>query len=272
MIRHTFVAAAVFIAGLSSTMADTFTFSNTNTIVINDSDSPPTAASPYPSTNLVSGIAGSSITKVTARIYGFAHTFPSDVSILLVGPGRQNSTNSTNSILMAQVGGSTRTSVTNLDLTFDDDAASNLPLENQLVSGTFKPTTNTFSFSYPSPAPSTDQIMGASLGNFKNTDPNGTWNLFVVDLYPGDSGVITGGWSLTITTSTTVPALLSISKAGTNAILSWTNTAAGYTLQAAASLSSTTWTNVSPAPVVVSGNYTVTNAMTNNSTFYRLAK
>jgi len=267
MIRLTLVAAAVFVAGLSSTMAGTFTFSNTNAIVINDSDTPPTTASPYPSTSLVSGITGSSITKVTAQIFGFAHTFPSDVSILLVGPGGQNS------ILMAQVGGSTRMPATNVDLTFDDDAVSNLPLENQLVSGTFKPTTNTFSFPYPSPpAPSTDQIMGASLGNFKNTDPNGTWNLFVVDQYAGDAGVITGGWSLTITTATTVPVLLSISQAGTNAILSWTNAAAGYTLQAAPSLSSTTWTNVSPAPVIVSGNYTVTNAMTNSSTFYRLAK
>ena len=114
--------------------------------------------------------------------------------------------------------------------------------------------------------------MEASLGNFKNTDPNGTWNLFVVDQYPGDSGVITGGWSLTITTGTNEPVQLSISRAGTNAILSWANTATGYTLQAAPSLSSTTWTNVSPAPVVVSGNYTVTNAMTNSSTFYRLAK
>jgi len=266
MIRHTLVAAAVFVTGLSSTLAGTFTFSNTNAIVINDSETPPTTASPYPSTSLVSGITGSSVTKVTAQIFGFAHTFPSDVSILLVGPRGQNS------ILMAQVGGSTKMPATNVDLTFDDDAVANLPLENQLVSGTFKPTTNTFSFPYPSPAPSTDQIMGASLGSFKNTDPNGTWNLFVVDQYPGDSGVITGGWSLTITTTTTTPVLLSISQTGTNAILSWTNTATGYTLQAAPSLSSATWTNVNLAPVVVSGNYTVTNAMTNSSTFYRLTK
>jgi hypothetical protein len=257
------LVAAVVITGFTSAMAGTFTFSNTNAIAINDSPNPPTMANPYPSTNLVSGLGGSIISKVTVQLHGFAHTFPSDVAIVLVGPEGQNS------ILLAHVGGSSKIAVTNIDLTLDDDASDYLPLNSQLVSGTFKPTTNTFSFPFPPPAPSTNQIMGAFLGSFKNTEPNGTWNLFVVDQYPDDSGVITGGWSLTITTA---PVLLSISKTGTNAILSWTNAVTGYTLQATPSLAPAAWTNVSPSPVIVSGNYTVTNAITNNSTFYRLAK
>jgi subtilisin-like proprotein convertase family protein len=263
MIRRTLITTAFFIAGLSSVTAATFTFSNTNVIVINDSASPPTPASPYPSALQVTGVNGSTITKVTVQLHGFAHTFPSDVAIVLVGPEGQNS------ILLANVGGTSKIAVTNLELTLDDDAASYLPLDSQLASGTYKPTTNTFLFPFAPPAPATNELMGAFLGNFKNTEPNGAWNLFVVDQYPDDSGIITGGWSLTITTA---PVLLSISRTQTNAVLSWTNALAGYTLQATPSLVPAAWTAVSPAPIVISGNYTVTNAMTNRSTFYRLAK
>jgi hypothetical protein len=263
MIRRTLVTAAFFIAGMLSVSAATFTFSNTNAIVINDSPNPPTAASPYPSAIQVTGVNGATITKLTVQLVGFAHTFPSDVAVVLVGPEGQNS------ILMAYVGGASHTPITNVDLTLDDDAATYMPLDSQLVSGTYKPTTNTFSFPFPPPAPATNELMGAFLGNFKNTEPNGAWKLFVVDQYPADSGIITGGWSLTITTA---PVLLSISNSQTNAVLSWTNTLVGYTLQATPSLAPPAWTNVNLAPIVISGNYTVTNAMTNRSTFYRLAK
>jgi len=263
MTIRTLMAAAILTSSVFATTAGTFTFSNTNAIVINDSASPPTVATPYPATNIVSGLNGSVISKVTVQLHGFGHGFPSDVSILLVGPQGQNS------ILMAQVGGSSRTPVTNLDFTFDDDAASNMPLESQLVSGTFKPTTNTFAFPYPSPAPSTDQIMGASLSNFKNTDPTGVWSLYVVDDYLSDAGIITGGWTLTFTTT---PLALSIAQSQTNAVLSWTNAVTGYTLQATPTLSAPVWTNVGITPVVISGNYVVTNAMTDKSGFFRLVK
>ncbi len=261
MTIRTLIAAALLVGGASTVAAGTFTFSNTNTIVINDSASPPTMAAPYPATNIVTGL--SVISKVTVQLHGFGHGFPSDVAILLVGPQGQNS------ILMAQVGGSTRTPVTNLDFTFDDDASSYMPLESQLTSGTFKPTTNTFSFSYPPPAPATNQIMGASLANFKNTDPNGVWKLFVVDDYPSDAGIITGGWTLTITAE---PLALSIAQSQTNAVVSWTNAVAGYTLQATPTLSPPAWTNVGTTPVVISGNNVVTNVITDQSGFFRLAK
>ena len=265
MIRRALITAALFLAGLSSVIAATFTFSNTNAIAINDSPTPPTAASPYPSTNQVSGIVGSYLTKVTVQIHGFAHQVPTDVDIVLVGPGGQNA------VLMGNVGKLNLPSpATNIDLVIDDDAAANMPLDQDLTSGTYKPTQrNVFQFDFPPPAPATSNLMGPTLENFKNTDPNGTWRLFVVDDSSPDSGVITGGWSLTLTTA---PVLLSISTSQTNAVLSWTNALAGYTLQATPSLAPVAWTNVSPAPIVISGNYTVTNAMTNRSTFYRLAK
>src|SRR5690242_6077422 len=98
MTIRTLMTAAMLISGVSTVTAGTFTFSNTNAIVINDSASPPTAATPYPATNVVSGIIGSYVTKVTVQIHGFAHTFSSDVDVVLVGPGGQNA------VLMGNVG------------------------------------------------------------------------------------------------------------------------------------------------------------------------
>jgi subtilisin-like proprotein convertase family protein len=243
--------------------AGTFTFSNTNVIVINDSVNPPTIASPYPSTNEVRGLDGSVITKITVQLFGITHSFPDDIDIVLVGPRGENT------VLMANTGGEVRTPVTNIDLTLDDGAASNLPLDSALVSGTFKPTSrlDPSTLKFPPPAPA--QPDGTSLSNFLNTEPNGTWKLFVVDDSNPDSGVIAGGWSLTVTTD---PVLLSIAKAGTNVVLSWPNTLAGYSLQATPSLSPSVWTNVPTTPVIVSGYYTVTNSLTNSHGLFRLAK
>ena len=261
-----FLAAALLI-GVTSAPAATFTFSNTNTITINDSENPPTVASPYPSTNLVTGLQATVISKVTVSLHGFAHTFPSDVDIVIVGPEGQNA------IVLSNVGGqTTKTPVTNIDLVLDDDAAANLPTEAALTSGTFRPTqgfTNAFLFDFPAPAPATTNLMGPFLSNFKNTEPNGIWSLYVVDDNGGDSGVITGGWSLTITTS---PVLLSITRQQTNAILSWTNALTGYTLQATPSLKPAAWTNVQTAPVDVSGKFIVTNNIASGAAFYRLIK
>jgi hypothetical protein len=266
-VRTIILSAATLIATAASVTAATFTFSNTNAIIINDSTNPPTAASPYPSTNVVTGLGGSVITKVTVQLFGFAHAFPSDADIVLVGPEGQNA------ILMSNVGGQSFTNaVTNINLTLDDDATASLPVDDSLVSGTFKPTkgnANPFLFDFPAPAPTTAQLMGPFLANFKNTEPNGTWSLYVVDDTSGDSGVITGGWSLNITTA---PVLLSLARSQTNAILSWTNALSGYTLQSTPTLSPPAWSNVLGSPVVVSGNYTVTNSITTNRMFYRLAK
>ena len=47
--------------------AGVITFSNTNAIVINDSASPPTKATPYPSPIQVTGLAGTVVSKVTVQ-------------------------------------------------------------------------------------------------------------------------------------------------------------------------------------------------------------
>ena len=45
------------------------------------------------------------------------------------------------------------------------------------------------------------QFYSASLSVFNNTNPNGTWSLFVVDDAAQDSGTIAAGWTLEFTVS-----------------------------------------------------------------------
>src|SRR5690606_31106730 len=52
---------------------------------------------------------------------------------------------------------------------------------------------------FPSPAP--PPPYGASLDVFNGTDPNGEWNLYVIDDFSNDTGYINGGWELIITTT-----------------------------------------------------------------------
>jgi subtilisin-like proprotein convertase family protein len=181
-------------AMLMPSAAGAATFSNTAPVTIND----PSAdcdvagqgpADPYPSPIQVSDQTGA-ITDANVTITGFSHTYPADVRILLVGPHGQTAD------LMDEAGGST--DVSDLTVSFDDAAAD--PVPTPLVSGTFKPTqeANGCGFDqtsdYPAPAPAGP--YATDLGGFNGTDPNGTWNLYVVDNALNDTGSISGGWSL----------------------------------------------------------------------------
>src|SRR4051794_11368193 len=175
-------------------------FSTPNPITINDypvtGTCPPgpdaAPASPYPASVQVSGQKGYT-TKVTATLNGFSHSYPADVRILLTGPLGQTTE------LDNESGGGT--DVSGLTITFDDAAASTLP--SPLVSGTFKPSptagdgcgTNP-AVAFPAPAPSGP--YGGALSAFNATNPNGTWNLYVIDASASDSGSISGRWSLDV--------------------------------------------------------------------------
>jgi len=66
------------------------------------------------------------------------------------------------------------------------------------------------------------------------------------------------------------PPQLSLIRSGGSAILSWPANAVGFTLQSTTNLvSPAVWSTVYPAPVVVQGNYTVTNAVSGSQKFYR---
>ena len=66
---------------------------------------------------------------------------------------------------------------------------------------------------------------------------------------------------------------LNITPAGTNVILTWTNTASGFTLESTTNLVPlVVWTTNSTAPVVISGQNTVTNPISGTQKFYRLSQ
>lgn len=145
------------------------------------------AAFPYPSTITVACVAGS-ITHLSVTLSNFSHTFPGDVDCLLVGPHGQRVW------LMSDAG--YFTAVSGLNLTFDDNAPTAVPDADPLASDTYRPADYEPGDTLPVPAPG--QPYGTALAAFTGTDPNGTWSLYVYDDEILSSGVISGGWSLTI--------------------------------------------------------------------------
>ena len=161
-------------------------YANTNAIVINDNS----AGTPYPSTNLVTGLMGM-ISKVSVTVSNFAHHYPADVGLLLVGPNGQKV------VLMNKAGGGTR--VTNVDLTFDQSAASAVAQGTTLASGNYRPADyKGLPYSFFTPAPAGPYATDLSV--FNGTSANGTWTLSVQDDTPPDAGFINGGWSFNIVT------------------------------------------------------------------------
>jgi subtilisin-like proprotein convertase family protein len=161
-------------------------FAQSGAITINDN----AAGTPYPSVLNVSGLSGN-ISKITATMVGFGHAFPSDVSILLVGPQGQSC------VLMSRAGGSV--AVTNTRLTFDDAAPGVVPQFSLIADGTYLPSDYKPSDTFFPPVPSAP--YGHTLSVFNGTSPNGAWNLYVQDDQAGQSGVIAGGWLLSFITS-----------------------------------------------------------------------
>ncbi len=170
-------------------------FANTGAITIG-TNSP---AVPYPSTITVSGI-GSPITNVTATLVGFSHTFPADVSALLVGPGGQAV------MLMSDEGGGI--GVNNLRLTFADNTSA-MSANGPITSGTYAPSLSDLNFINNNPdvilpnAPSNNPPATRylhTLASFNGAQANGTWSLYVYDNAFPDTGVIAGGWQLNFQT------------------------------------------------------------------------
>ncbi len=160
----------------------TVTNANAAAITIRDNNS----ASPYPSSITVAGLDGT-VSKVVVTLNGFSHTWPSDVDVIVVGPGGQKVS------LMGAVGGSTPAN--NAILVFDDDAASQIGAV--ITSGTWQPTGTAETMPAPAPA---DPYANA-LSEFNGSTPNGTWSLYVADAAAGDSGSIGSGWKIAVTAS-----------------------------------------------------------------------
>ena len=171
-------------------------FTNSGDIVIPDHG----RATPYPASIAVSGVAGL-IGKVTVTLTNVNHTYPDDVDMLLVAPAGQSV------LLMSHAGGGNV--VTNVSLSFDDMAASQLPASGQITSGTYQPSgyqvsSVDFPNSIPPAVSPPSAPYGGALSLLNGTNANGNWSLFVFDSSPGDQGIILGGWSLAIAAGTPV--------------------------------------------------------------------
>lgn len=159
-------------------------------------------ASPYSSDINVTGLTGK-IASIAVGLKGINHTFPSDIDVLLVSPTGQQM------ILMSDVN-QRRSIAANVNLTLVDTAANLLPGVISIVSGTFKPSNYGVGDAFPAPAPAAPYQSPAPSGSatlngtFGGQDPNGTWQLYVVDDFDGDIGNFSGGWELTITTAPSV--------------------------------------------------------------------
>jgi len=151
-------------------------------------------AGPYPSSMSVTGLPAA-VSKVALKLRGLSHTYPGDIDMLLVGPGGQKA------IVMSDAGGGSP-GVSNETLVFDDNAALTLDTLSNPVNGTYQPIDIGAGDVFPFPAP--PGPYQSPLYQFDGMDPNGFWYLYVVDDTVGDSGGLSGGWCLDVTTVTPV--------------------------------------------------------------------
>jgi pimeloyl-ACP methyl ester carboxylesterase len=96
-----------------------------------------------------------------------------------------------------------------------------------------------------------------------------------VELFLGIVGGTSTNAALTVSNFqfyVTLPPSLQIQLAGTNVVLTWPLSGAGYVLQSANQITPPiSWTTVTNVPVIVNFQYTVTNQISGDSRFYRLA-
>jgi len=96
-----------------------------------------------------------------------------------------------------------------------------------------------------------------------------------VELFLGIVGGTSTNASLSVSNFqfyATLPPSLRIELSGTNVVLTWPLSGAGYVLQSTDKLTTTnSWTTVTNVPVIVNFQYTVTNQISGGSRFYRLA-
>jgi hypothetical protein len=158
-------------------------------------------ADTYPSSIDVTGFKKARITDLNLTLRGFSHGFPGDVQVLLVAPGGRNA------VVMGDVSTQLPADpVANLTITLDDEAATPLPEDELVTSGSFRPfdgegpgiTGVLTEFPAPAPLPSGKN----ALSTFDGINPNGQWQLFVLDDDFADVGSLADGWELEITAKT----------------------------------------------------------------------
>jgi DNA-binding beta-propeller fold protein YncE len=107
-------------------------------------------------------------------------------------------------------------------------------------------------------------VSDFSTGTIEKFDTNGNGSVFATGLN-GPTAI-----AIRRTGSIAVRPRLSITKSGTNALISWTLATPNYTLQSNTNLAGTNWIAMSGTPGTNNGNYVLTNGITGSARFFRL--
>jgi subtilisin-like proprotein convertase family protein len=157
-------------------------------------------AAPYPVQIPVTGQSGL-ITDVNVTIPQFAHTWPGDLSMVLVSPSGAKV-----KLMYSDCG---NIDVLNKTFIFDDSGAAGPP-SNCSAGGTYKPST---AFTLPSmPAPAPAGPFATTLAAFNGATANGTWSLFINDTGNNDGGWIGATPTLTFKTTDVIAPETSFTK------------------------------------------------------------
>jgi subtilisin-like proprotein convertase family protein len=162
------------------------TFTNSTAITIPSSGN----ASLYPWPITVSGLTGT-VTDVDVRFTNLAHTWRGDIDMALVGPTGVAIT------VMSNIGGSGRFNTANT-ITFSTGSPAVPGTGNITGTQTYSPTADATVDNYPAPGPGAVNPP-ANLALYNGVNPNGVWNMFIVDDAAPDGGSC-ASWSLIITT------------------------------------------------------------------------
>jgi len=126
------------------------------------------------------------------------------------------------------------------------------------------------------------QFGSFGIGNSGGTNGNAQWKMsgsqsFQVAIYGYNSNIaVTSGQMYAdnfsaLTAPDTAPALASV-RTNSTILLSWPQSAVGYTPEATSSLTSPSWSAVTPLPVLSNGIYSVSQPLSESSRFFRLRK
>lgn len=207
------------------------------------------------------------ITQVTVTLDGLSHTFPSDLDILLVGPGGKSV------LIMSDVGGSVP--IVGAVLKFDD-AAGSLTTNGPITTGAYRPSNFGTGDFFPAPAPPAPASgYGAALADFIGTNPNGDWKLFILDDQGSDVGLLASGWRLSILTTQAPVVAPTVQAVFTGGVftLTWPLTPSGFGLESSPLVGAPpVWTAVMPLPLTVGTNKSISITNPTGRLFYRLLR